>query len=127
VSYTWIPEAKVDEQASATFGNRKGDRPGLIPVHSGSVWTTYQLTEAFRLGGGVNFRSKQSPADTSALWYAPGFHTIDLMAEYKINNTFTLKANIANVEDTYYADALYRGHYIPGAGRIAQLELVAKF
>jgi catecholate siderophore receptor len=58
-SYTWIPDAKVDKAApcpatgacmQGSVGNREGDRPGLSPRHSGTVWTTYQLTPKWRVG-----------------------------------------------------------------------------
>jgi catecholate siderophore receptor len=126
-SYMWIPIAKVDSAASATFGNRAGDRPGLTPRHSGTVWTTYQVTPQLRLGAGVNFRSKQAPADIGvpantdpalAAWSAPGWATVDLMGEYAFNDKMSLKVNVSNVADKYYADSLYRGHYIPGLGRV---------
>ncbi len=129
-SYMWMPEAVVDVAASTatTVGNRQGDRPGLSPVHSGTVWSTYQLTPQLRLGAGVNFRSAQSPADTTApSWDAPAYYTIDLMAEYKFDPRWTLKANLINVENTLYADSLYRGHYVPGAGRLFSVNLTAKF
>lgn len=131
-SYMWLPVAKVDESASASFGNRKGDRPGLTPKHSGTVWTTYRATPRLRVGGGVNFRSSQTAADVTVsaanpIWEVSGFHTIDLMAEYTVNQTFTVKANLTNVENKLYADSLYRNHYVPGAGRLFQVELVAKF
>ena len=120
----------MDEAASTatTVGNRVGDRPGLSPRHSGTVWTTYQLTPKWRLGGGLNFRSGQSPADVTApAWEAPAFVTADLMAEYTINDQFTVKANLSNVTDKLYADSLYRGHYVPGAGRLFQVSLTARF
>jgi catecholate siderophore receptor len=129
-SYMWMPVARVDEAASTstTVGNRVGDRPGLSPRHSGTVWSTYQLTPKWRVGGGINFRSKQAPADVTApAWEAPGFATVDLMAEYLINDQFSLKANVNNVADKYYAEALYRGHYVPGAGRLVQLSLSTRF
>jgi catecholate siderophore receptor len=129
-SYMWMPVAKVDKAASTatTVGNRVGDRPGLSPKHSGTVWTTYQLTPQWRVGGGLNFRAKQSPADTTApSWEAPSFVTADLMAEYTINEQFVLKANVSNVTNKLYAESLYRGHYIPGAGRLVQVALTAKF
>jgi len=94
------------------------------------LWSTYQITPQWRVGGGINFRGKQTPADvtsTSGVWSVKAYHTLDLMAEYTINQTFTLKANLSNLEDKLYADALYRGHYIPGPGRNVQLELVSKF
>ena len=36
-------------------------------------------------------------------------------------------ANLTNITDKLYADALYRGHYIPGAGRLLQVSLSARF
>jgi len=129
-SYTWIPTAQVDNAASNinTVGNREGDRPGLTPKHSGTVWTTYQLTPKFRVGGGLNFRSKTAPADVTApAWEAPAYTTGDLFAEYKLNQTFSFKANVTNVSDKLYSDTLYRGHYIPGPGRLVQGTMVVSF
>lgn len=129
-SYMWMPIARVDVAASTatTVGNRVGDRPGLSPKHSGTIWTTYQLTPQWRVGGGLNFRSRQAPADVTApAWEAPGFVTADLMAEYAINQQFIVKANLSNITDKLHADSLYRGHYIPGAGRMLQVSLTARF
>jgi catecholate siderophore receptor len=129
-SYMWMPIAKVDVAASTatTVGNQVGDRPGLSPRHSGTVWTTVQVTPQWRVGGGVNFRGRQAPADVTApAWEAPSFVTADLMAEYIINQQFTVKANVSNVTNKLYADSLYRGHYIPGTGRLVQVALNAKF
>ena len=129
-SYMWMPIAVVDQAASTapTAGNRVGDRPGLSPRHSGTVWTTYQLTPQWRVGGGINFRSKQAPADTTApTWEAPGFATVDLMAEYTINDRYSIRANVSNVGNKYYGESLYRGHYVPGAGRLVQVSLAARF
>ena len=129
-SYMWMPEAVVDVAASTvtTAGNMQGDRPGLSPVHSGTVWTTYQIDPKWRVGGGINFRSPQAPADTTPpAWEAAGFATLDLMTEYTINERWSMKANINNLANTLYADSLYRGHYVPGAGRIVYVSLNAKF
>jgi catecholate siderophore receptor len=128
-SYMWMPIAKVDVAAPTNFvGNRQGDRPGLSPKHSGTVWSTYQLTPQWRLGGGVNFRSRQAPADVTApAWEAPSFVTADLMAEYRINQSMLLKANLSNLTNKLYAESLYRGHYIPGAGRMLQVALTSRF
>ncbi len=129
-SYTWMPVAKVDKAASTAtlVGNREGDRPGLSPKHSGTVWTTYQWTPQWRVGGGLILRGKQTPADVTApAWEAPSFVTADLMAEYTINQQFSVKANLSNVTDKLYAESLYRGHYVPGAGRLLQVALTARF
>jgi catecholate siderophore receptor len=129
-SYQWLPIARVDDAASSvnTVGNREGDRPGLSPRHSGTVWTTYQVTPKWRVGGGINFRSRQAPADVTApAWEAPGFVTGDLMTEYAFTPDVMLRANLSNVTDKLYAESLYRGHYVPGAGRLLQVSLAVKF
>ncbi len=130
VSYMWMPIAKVDVAASTanTVGNRVGDRPGLSPKHSGTAWSTYQVNPKLRVGGGLNFRSGQAPADVTApAWEAPSYVTGDLMAEYVFSDQYKIKANVNNVSNKLFADSLYRGHYIPGAGRIYQLALTVNF
>jgi catecholate siderophore receptor len=140
-SYAWTPKARVDRAAACpptpapclqgAGGARVGDRPGLTPKHSGTVFSTYQLTPQWRIGAGVNFRSKQAPADigtpANGIYQAPGYATLDLLAEYRFNDQYAIKANLNNVSNKYFADSLYRGHYIPGAGRVLQVNLTARF
>ena len=124
-SYMWLPVANIDEGVPGSEG--EGTRPSLTPRHSGTVWTTYQISQRWRVGGGLNARSGQTP-NRNPGWIAPRFVTADLMAEVQlIPNRFTLKANITNVTDKLYAESLYSGHYIPGAGRLIQLTGSYKF
>ena len=129
-SYAFTPIAKIDVGAPGStsingVGEGAGARSSLTPKHSGTVWTTYQITPQFRIGGGLNFRSEQTP-NRNPGWAAPSFVTADLMAEYAFEK-FTLKANVTNVTNKLYADALYTGHYIPGAGRVYALTASVKF
>ena len=132
-SYMWMPVARVDKAAlTATGGgSREGDRPGLSPKYSGTLWSTYQLTPQWRFGAGINFRGEQAPADigtpAAGIYNAPAYTTMDLLAEYRINEQYAVKANISNITDKLYADSVYRGHYIAGAGRLVQVNLSAKF
>ncbi|MDO8263306.1 MAG: TonB-dependent siderophore receptor [Gallionella sp.] len=123
-SYMWIPEANIDIGVAGSEG--QGTRPSLTPEHSGTVWNTYQITSQWRVGLGVNFRGEQTPIRNPG-WTVDGYVTGDLMAEYRINDKFTLKGNVNNITNKLYADALYTGHYIPGAGRTVQMTLNAKF
>ena len=59
LSYMWLPDAKIDVGVPGSEG--EGTRPSLTPRHSGTVWTTYQLTPQLRVGGGLNARSQQTP------------------------------------------------------------------
>ena len=125
-SYMWMPVAKIDIGAQGSEG--EGQRPSLTPKHSGTVWTTYQITPQLRVGGGLNFRSKQTP-NRNPGFYAPSYVTADLMAEYAIEvDRIILKANLSNVSNKLFADSLYaNGHYTPGAGRLFQVSAKFKF
>ena len=126
-SYMWMPDAVIDVAApTAGAGDRAGERPALTPVHSGTVWTTYQINPQWRVGGGVNFRSEQSP-NRNPGFMAKAFTTVDLMAEYTHSDAISVKANVTNVNNTLYADALYTAFYVPGMGRNAQVTLNVKF
>lgn len=128
LSWAWIPDAKVDKASSVLgttlIGETVGQRPGLTPRHSGTVWTTYQLTPSLRIGGGLNGRSADSPQQSSIV--APAWITADLMAEC-VDGPFSVKLNLTNVSDRLYADMLYRGHYVAGKPRTVQVTTALKF
>lgn len=125
-SYMAMPVAKIDV-SSATGGELQGQRPSLTPKYSGSLWTTYQLTPQLRVGGGLTLRGPQTPIRNPG-WEVPGFVVGDLMAEYQfIRDRLVFKANVSNVTNKLYADALYSGHYTPGPGRLVQLTANVKF
>jgi catecholate siderophore receptor len=124
-SYMWMPVANIDEGVPGSEG--QGTRPSLTPKHSGTIWSIYKLTPQLRVGGGLNARSSQTPIRNPG-WAAPRFVTADLMAEYTaVQNHLSFKFNLSNVTDKLYAEALYTGHYIPGAGRIFQATASLKF
>lgn len=127
-SYAYIPRALIDEASGATGAETAGTRPGLTPRHSGTVWTTYQVTSQFRVGGGITARSKDVPVGLAAgsNIVAPSFVTADAMAEYAFD-AVTFKLNVINLANKHYADVLYRGHYVPGKPRTVQLTATAHF
>ena len=137
VSWAWIPDAEIDQGADqinaagdvtcancSLQGEPVGTRPGLTPKHSATLWTTYKLTPQWRVGGGLNARSSDTPQQSSVR--APGFVTADLMAEYD-HGPLVFKLNVTNLFDKTTADILYRGHYIPGKPRTVQLTTTARF
>jgi catecholate siderophore receptor len=109
-SCTWISSARIDEAApnGTITGEQVGDRPSLTPRHSGSLSTTYQLTPELRLGAGLNARSAQTPNRNPAGIVAPGFASVDLLAEYAVTPAMALKLNIISATERPYADSLYR-------------------
>ncbi len=130
-NHTWIPSARIDRSnvslnAAGTGAQAEGDRPGLTPRHSGSVWTTYRIAPPWRLGVGANYRGRQNPEGQRS-YTARGFVSFDAMAEYSLSETVTLKLNVTNLGNTRYADTLYRGFYQPGAPRRVDLTLKVLF
>ena len=128
-SYAWTPIAKIDVGAPGSIpgvAEGAGTRSSLTPKHSGTFWSTYQVTETLRIGGGLNARSSQTP-NRNPGFAAPRFVTGDLLAEYSASRDVSFKLNVINVTNKLYADALYTGHYIPGAPRSLQLGITAKF
>jgi catecholate siderophore receptor len=77
------------------------------------------------VGAGINVRGEQTP-NRNPGWKVPGYATLDLMAEYRFNERYSIKGNISNATDERYADQLYSGHYIPGAARNVQVTFSAK-
>ena len=129
LSYAWIPSAKIDEAGpgGTLTGELVGQRPSLTPKHSGSFFTTYQVSRSFRVGGGVNARSSQTPNRNPVGIVAPGFVTYDLIGEYAFSDTLALKVNVINLANKLYADSLYTAHYIPGQPRTLYVTMTARF
>lgn len=130
-NHTWIPSARIDESnvvpaASGGGAQVQGDRPGLTPRHSGSLWTTYAVAPQWRLGLGVNYRGEQNPEGQRAMT-ADSFAVFDAMVEYTVDEKTSIKLNVTNLTNKLYADTLYRGFYGPGAARAAQLTLKTRF
>ena len=131
MNHTWIPSAKIDQSTTVLAANGggaqvKGDRPGLTPKHSGSLWSTYAVAPKWRVGAGLTYRGAQNPEGSRAM-EASGFVTADAMVEYSINDKTSLKLNVTNLGDKLYADTLYRGFYGAGAPRSVQLTLKSRF
>ena len=124
LSYAWTPIAVIDQGANTTAqslsGELEGQRPSLTPVSQGSVWTTYRVLPELRLGAGITAVSPQSP-NRNPGWQAPGYGVISAMAEYKPNDWLSFQFNVNNLGNKLYAQALYSGHYSPGAGRTYML------
>ena len=130
-NHTWIPSAKIDHSNVVLASNGggaqvQGDRPGLTPKHSGSVWTTYAVTSKVRVGAGLTYRGKQNPEGSRAVT-ASGFAVMDAMVEYAFDDKTSLKLNVNNLFDRTYADGLYRGFYTPGVPRSVQLTVKTRF
>ncbi len=77
-----------------------------------NLWTTYKVTEKWRIGGGFTHVSEQGPASASAVNLAnraPGYTKWDAMLEYVYSENHSFKLNIDNLADKVYYSSLYQG------------------
>ncbi|GAA4762141.1 TonB-dependent siderophore receptor [Stakelama sediminis] len=115
-----------------------GKRSPNTPEHSATLWTTWQVTPAFSIGGGAIYMSRVygGYADertiedgavviTNRLARAvPGYARFDLTADWKIDKHLDLRVNVQNLTDKRYYNKAYASHYAsiaPGRSAFATL------
>lgn len=120
--------------------NFEGERPRNTPAVTFNVWTTYNLTSAWKVGGGVEAKGQRTaynPNTTSnALFtsgsfkpnYAPGYARLDAMVAYE-QPKWAVRLNVKNLLDKEYYDAVYDngGLVTPGNRRQAIVTTEYKF
>jgi len=109
-----------------------GDPLANTPKHSLSLFTTYQLTDAFSFGGGAYHVSKSFGGNQGGagggtnLVYAPAYWRFDAFAAYRINDTVDLQLNVQNVGDKAYiarTNGVHHADYGPGRQAILTLNV----
>lgn len=100
-----------------------GNYMQFVARHSFSLWTTYEVTDQWTLGGGATYTGKRylNGENTAAL---PSQWRVDLMAAYKINEAAELQVNVNNVFDERLYDASHVGIFAnraPGRSVTAKL------
>jgi catecholate siderophore receptor len=122
---TAAPSAGADENFV------KGQKLGNTPKHAFTLFTTYDLTSQFTVGGGAQRQSRvtsgvdTNPNDNVYTVSVDGYTVWDLYAAYKFNKQTQLRLNLLNVTDERYISQLADGgsQGIPGRGRQAILTL----
>jgi catecholate siderophore receptor len=111
-----------------------GDQLANTPEHTFSMFTTYNLTDAFSIGGGANYVSKMYGGNQGGAGggansiYAPAYWRFDLYAAYRINEKIDLQLNVQNVTDKDYIARTNGVHHADyGPARQAILTLNARF
>lgn len=107
----------------------QGQELPLVPEVSANAWTTYVLPFGLTVGLGVQYIDDMVRARNTTLGtlVVDGATLFDLMASYTINDKVSLRLNVLNLGDKEYVDRFGGGHYVPGAGRSAQLTAFLSF
>ena len=111
-SYTFLDSEIVSSNTTTEIGNRLPN----VPVHSGSLWTTYKLPVGVEVGGGVRY---VGPRYTNAanVRRVDAYFVADATVGYEFAQDFTLRLNAFNLFDKRFGDQISGGHFVPGPGR----------
>ncbi|WDD91896.1 TonB-dependent siderophore receptor [Burkholderia sp. FERM BP-3421] len=122
--YTYLKsELRDNGKNTADDGNQFPN----TPKHSFTLWTNYDVTPKFTVGGGAFYMSKVF-GDTANLRAVPSYWRFDAMAQYQINKKFDVQLNVQNLFNRSYFDQAYPAHYASIApGRSAYVTLNARY
>lgn len=96
--------------------NEEGKELLNTPKNSAVVWSTYQVLPEVTLGAGAFYMGKRYANNTNTR-DVESYVRMDAMLMYNIGEHITLTVNGYNLNNADYADAVYQGFYVPGAGR----------
>ena len=115
-----LQSAEITETTTAA---PKGRKVPLVPKHSFSLWSRYDVTAKLGLGVGVISRSS-SYASLSNAVKLPGYTRLDAAAFYKIAPQVDAQINLENLLGTdYFPSAHSDNNIAPGAPTTARLGL----
>lgn len=118
-------DARITSDTSGTIV--KGNRVGLVPFNTFSLWNRYQFNPVWAAGVGIihytNFFA--SSDDTVQL---PEFTRVDAAIFFRLNEMWRAQLNIENVFDRrYIATADGNNNITPGSPRVFRLSATANF
>ena len=96
------------------------------PPHNFTLWTTYDVTPEWTVGGGAIYQA-DTFVNTTNVAYVPEYWRFDAMTSYKLNKNSTIQFNVYNITNEYYYAQFYQGHAVPAPGRSASLSWRVKF
>lgn len=103
--YTFLDAKIVASADPAKIGSRFAN----VPKHSFALLANYAVTEKLMLGAQAQYRSKVFGGTLDANGNSlPGYWKFDLVGRYRLSDRLELRANVTNLTDERYYDAIYR-------------------
>ncbi|WP_439544250.1 TonB-dependent receptor domain-containing protein [Hyphomicrobium sp.] len=102
----------VPNDAACAGVTTNGDELAFTPRFSGTFWMTYDVTDAFTLGGGVQYTGESflgRPDDAFRVikngvpGKLPDYFLVNVMASYDLTDNVALQFNVDNLFDEDYA------------------------
>ncbi|WP_369987977.1 TonB-dependent receptor [Pseudomonas xanthosomatis] len=123
--YTYMQARQIDGGALGKVND--GNQLPNTPNNSASLWTTYQVTPKFTVGGGA-FYMDDVFGNVANTTMVDGYVRYDAMAAYKLTKNIDLQLNVQNLTDKVYYDKAFSTHFAnQAAGRTALLTTSVHF
>lgn len=116
--YTYLDATLESNGFNADYD---GNRFPNTAKNSVSLFTTYDISDAFNLGGGAYYMGEVY-GNTANTLSIPSYWRFDAVSSYKMNDALTLRLNVQNLTDERYYDKAYSAHFANMApGRLVML------
>jgi catecholate siderophore receptor len=92
------------------------------PHNAFSLWTTYDVTQKWTVGGGAFFVDSVF-GNAANETKVPSYWRFDAMTSYKLTNNIVAQLNIYNITNEYYFAQVYNNWAVPAPSRSAALTL----
>lgn len=120
-SYSYLRGNQVEDDGSEFLRLRE------LPEHTFSLWSTYQITERFGIGGGFTYQD-ESFADNGNTVTLPDFIRFDAAAHYDVSDNVRLQVNIENLfDEDYFPNAHTANNITVGAPLNARFTISGRF
>lgn len=120
----------LDTAVLSSPNNDAGQPLQNAPRNSLRLFTAYDLTPAWTVGGGLEANSSRVPAsvpDANGFrQQVPGYWTASALVRYRVRPGVSLQLNADNLFDKRYYDGLDDNHVNVGAGRSVHLTLAVE-
>lgn len=121
--YAYLKSKVVDSLTVANIGHELA----VTPQNSFSLFTTYDVTPLWTVGGGAFFVDSRWSSVTND-GRIPSYWRFDAMTSYEVTRNLTVQFNVYNLTDEYYYDTVAgAGYAVPGAGRYYSFSARAQF
>lgn len=121
--YTY-QDAEITRTTSAA---PQGRNVALVPEHQFSLWNTYRLTPAWRVGLGVIHQDDMFASISNAVTL-PSFTRVDGAVFFTLNERFEAQLNVENLFDEgYFGTAHNDNNITPGSPTAVRVGLTTRF
>ncbi len=115
------------EITATTTAAPAGRALALVPEHSFSLWSTYQVLPRWRVGAGVVHQGDRFATLSNAVTL-PDFTRVDAAVYYALSDAIDLQVNVENLTNALYFPTAHNDNNItPGAPRNVRASLTARF